>query len=262
MSCKVPDPDTILNGALALIGRPASLLTRKGDLFDILEVTLELYRSKMSIHDGNFILKKRVVTLPARQIEVSFQDSDWGRPVCCDLDPASLPQGMLLPRRDVELVAIQDLDQFRNSGLPATSGAANLTAISEQSVSYAQAVAWFRQKSKIMLFFEFGGFFPIAPVTYRFFYEPGGMVQVLKGEEVDWLPNFIGLLQCHFALLMLPLATDISDSQYSRFENRLSAEVAQRTPILDTFLQLDHTEQAGYYAGYGRSRSGGRQRAR
>ncbi len=81
MSCKVLTPQSILNGALAMIGRPAKLITKTGDLYDVMGNLLEMYQNKLAIHDGNFILKQRRITLPAGKLEISFVEPSWGRPV-------------------------------------------------------------------------------------------------------------------------------------------------------------------------------------
>jgi len=258
VSCKVLTPQSILQGAMALIGRPQKLISRTGDLYDIMGNVLEMYQNKLAIHDGNFILKQRRITLPATRLEVSFVETSWGRPVMCDLDPASLPSGVTLPRRDVDLIAIQDQDQYRRNvvtglGLPPSPGST--------TIAMAQAVSWLREGNTIKLFFEFGGFTPQTDVVYRFFYQPGGIAEVIEDQNVDWLPNFVGLLQCDFALAILPLS-DIPEPQYTRLEKSLMAQVQRREPVMDQFLQQDHTEQSGYFGGYNRSRVGGHQRAR
>ena len=258
MSCKVLTPQSILNGALALIGRPAKLITRTGDLYDIMGNVLELYQNKLDVHDGNFILKQRRITLPAGRLEISFEETSWGRPVMCDLDPASLPPGVTLPRRDVELINIQDQDLYRRNtatglGMPPSPGSA--------IIAMAQAVSWYREGNTIKLFFEFGGFTPQMDATYRFFYQPGGIAEVMEDQNVDWLPNFVGLLQCDFALAILPLS-DIPEPQYTRLERHLASQVQRREPVMEQWLQNDHIEQSGYAGGYNRSRVGGHQRAR
>ena len=258
MACKVLTPQSILNGALALIGRPQKLISRTGDLYDIMGNVLELYQNKLAVHDGNFILKQRRVTLPAGRLEASFTEASWGRPVMCDIDPASLPQGVTLPRRDVDLIAIQDQDQYRRNSV---TGAALPSAPGSAIIAFAQAVSWYREGETIKLFFEFGGYVPQTEATYRFFYQPGGIAEVLEDQNVDWLPNFVGLLQVETALAILPLS-EIPDPQYTRLEKQLSAQIQRREPVMDQFLQQDHTEQSGYYGGYNRSRVGGHQRAR
>lgn len=257
MSCKVLTPESILNGALALIGRPPKLINRKGDLYDIMGITLERFRNKLQIHDGNFILKMRRVTLPAGRLDISIDEPAWGRPVMCDLDPSLFPTNQQLPRRDVELIAIQDQELFRSNSMSGSSTASG----GGNAISFAQAVSWYRENSSIRLFFEFGGVFPTTDSTYRFFYEPGGIAEVMESEEVSWLPDFVGLLQLDCALAFLPL-TDISEPQYTRLERRLSGDIQRREPVMDQWLQMDHTEQSGYAPGYNRSRVGGHQRVR
>lgn len=257
MSCKVLTPESILNGALALIGRPPKLINRKGDLYDIMGITLERFRNKLQIHDGNFILKMRRVTLPAGRLDISIDEPAWGRPVMCDLDPSLFPVNQQLPRRDVELIAIQDQELFRNNSMSGSSTASD----GGNAISFAQAVSWYRDGGSIRLFFEFGGVFPTTDSTYRFFYEPGGIAEVMENEEVSWLPDFVGLLQLDCALAFLPL-TDIPELQYARLERRLSGDIQRREPVMDQWLQMDHTEQSGYAPGYNRSRVGGHQRVR
>lgn len=257
MSCKVLTPESILNGALALIGRPPKLINRKGDLYDIMGITLERFRNKLQIHDGNFILKMRRVTLPAGRLDISIDEPAWGRPVMCDLDPSLFPTNQQLPRRDVELIAIQDQELFRSNSVSGSSTASD----GGNAISFAQAVSWYRDGGSIRLFFEFGGVFPTTDSTYRFFYEPGGIAEVMESEEVSWLPDFVGLLQLDCALAFLPL-TDISEPQYTRLERRLSGDIQRREPVMDQWLQMDHTEQSGYAPGYNRSRVGGHQRVR
>lgn len=261
MSCKVLTPQSILNGSLAMIGRPSKLIAKTGDLYDVMGNVLEHYQNKLDIHDGNFILKKRVVTLPAGKLEASFVEESWGRPVMCDLDPASLPAGVVLPRRDVDLINLQDQDQYRQNAFSGASVGGLTTADGSSMVPLAQAVAWYREGTTIKLFFEFGGFTPGADATYRFFYQPGGIAEVMEDENVDWLPNFVGLLQCDLALALLPLS-DIEEPRYTRFQQHLMAQVARREPVLDQWLQHDHTEQSGYAGGYARSRVGAHQRTR
>ena len=261
MSCKTLTPQSIVDGALVLLGRPPKLLARMGDLYDILGNVLESYRAKMAVHDGNFILKHRTVTLPSGRLEASFVEESWGRPVMCDIDPGSLPARAILPRRDVDLIAIQDMDQYRLN--LAHAGASNQLVATDASsfISYAQAVAWLREGNTIKLFFEFGGYVPSLTVQYRFFYEPGGLAQVLEDQDVDWLPEFVGLLQVDFALALLP-HSDIAEPKYTRLQNDLEKRFARREPVMDLYLQQDHTEQSGYAGGYRRSRVGGHNRAR
>lgn len=261
MSCKVLTPQSILNGALAMIGRPPKLITKTGDLYDVMGNLLEMYQNKLAIHDGNFILKQRRITLPAGKLEISFVEPSWGRPVMCDLDPASLPPNITLPRRDVNLISIQDQDQFRNNVFSGSAGSGLTTSDGSATIAFAQAVSWLRDGSTIKLFFEFGGFAPGTDSTYRFFYQPGGIAEVMEDQNVEWLPNFIGLLQCDFALAILPLS-GIAEPDYTRFKEYLQGQITRREPVLDLFLQNDHREQTGYAPGYARSRVGGHQRAR
>lgn len=254
MSCATLQPESIVQGALALIGRPATLITRLGDLYDILAVVLEQYQNRMAIHDGNFLLLNRRVTLPATRTEVSFTDMQWGRPVLCEVDPASLPTGTILPRRDVDLIGIQDAAEYRINTMQGGVGSANAGGNAATVNAFAQAVAWMRSADTIKLFFEFGGFVPGNDVTYRFFYEPvGGLTNVAEGQAVTWLPNFMGLLQADCALQFLPL-TDIEEPQYSRLEKSLAARVMRSEPILDEYLQQNRQEQSGYSGGYARNR--------
>lgn len=263
MACKDLTPDSIVTGALALIGRPAKLINRQGDLYDILGNVLEPYRVRMQIHDGNFILKKRIVVLPAGRLEVTISEPNWGRPVYCDLDPASLPAGIVLPRRDVNLINLEDQDLYRNNSFYGSTGAGLTSADRSASIPLAQAVSWFRdtETNTIKFFFEFGGFVPAMDGTYRFFYEPGGIAQVLEAQNIDWLPNFVGLLQSDFALAVLPLS-DIPEPQYTRLEKRLQAVVMKGETLLDQWLIFDHKEQSGYVGGYNRSRVGAHRRTR
>ena len=181
MSCKELNPEYIVQGALGLIGRPAKLINRMGDLYDILQIVLERYRNRLQIHDGDFLLKMRRVTLPAMRLDVSFNEPSWGRPVMCDLDPSSLSSDMALPRRDVELIAIRDQDQFRNN-VSVIEGGAGLSGNDGTVIDYAHAVSWFRDGTTVKLFFEFGGRFPTTNATYRFFYQPGGLFEVVAGQ--------------------------------------------------------------------------------
>lgn len=261
MSSKTLTPQSIMNTALAMIGRPPKLIAKLGDLYDVLGNTLEHYQNKMDIHDGNFILKKKVVTLAAGRLEASFTEDSWGRPVMCDLDPEHLPAGIVLPRRDVDLIAIQDMDQYRTNVATAGSSSGVVTSDGTRSIAFAQAVAWYREGNQIKLFFEFGGYTPAQQTTYRFFYQPGGISEVIEDQEVDWLPNFVGLLQVDLALALLPLS-DIQEPMYSRLEKRFLRDLQRREPVLDQWLQHDHTEQSGSYSGYNRSRIGGHLTAR
>jgi len=256
MSSKTLMAQSVMNGALAMISRPPKLVAKLGDLYDILGNTLEHYQNKMKIHDGNFLLKKRIVTLAAGRLEASFTDDSWGRPVMCDLDPEHLPAGIVLPRRDVDLIAIQDMDQYRTNVATAGSSSGVVTSDGTRSIAFAQAVAWYRDGNQIRLFFEFGGYTPAQATTYRFFFEPGGIAEVIEDQPIDWLPNFVGLLQVDLALALLPLS-DIQEPTYTRLERRLTRDLQRREPIMDQYLQQDHTEQSGSYSGYNRSRIGG-----
>jgi len=260
MSCKELNPEFIVQGALGLLGRPAKLINRQGDLYDILQIVLERYRNRLQIHDGDFLLKMRRVTLPAMRLDVSFNEPSWGRPVMCDLDPSTLSSDMALPRRDVELIAIRDQDQFRNN-VSVIEGGAGLSGNDGTVIDYAHAVSWFRDGTTVKLFFEFGGRFPTTDATYRFFYQPGGLSEVFAGQEITWLREFAGMLQVDCALAFLPLS-EIPDPQYTRLENRWEKDLMKREPILDLFLQQDSTEQSGYVGGYNRSRIGGHRRLR
>lgn len=257
MSCKELTPESIVQGSLSLLGRPAKLMNRMGDLYDMMGISLERFRNKLHIHDGDFILKMRRVTLPSQQLELSIDIPDWGRPVSCDLDPDSVPADVLLPSRDVALIALRDADLFRRNqdygyiSDPMTIG----------TVAFASAVSWFRSDSKIKFFFEFGGARPYRDVTYRFFYQPGGISQVLEGQSVEWLNEFIGLLQLDCALLFLPHA-DLDDKTYNRLETRFEKAVMQRESVLDLWLQQDHTEQSGFVGGWNRTLIGGNRRLR
>jgi len=257
MSCKTLTPQSVLNGALALLGRPPALIAKSGDLYDIMGTVLENYQNLLNIHDGNFLLKMRRVTLPAQSLEIQFEEPSWGRPVLCDLDPLTLLPGTILPRRDIDLIGIQHMDQYRQTTTPTAGiGSGLTTSGGNQVLGFAQAVAWYREGVTIKLFFEFGGLLPGIDTTYRFFYEPGGVAEVMEDTLIDWVPNFVGILQVDCALAFLPHSM-IEEPTYQRLETRLEKMLLKREPVLDQWLRNNHTEQSGRYPGYGRNRVGG-----
>jgi hypothetical protein len=254
LACKTLTPQSILNGALALLFRPPALMSKIGDCYDILGTTVESYRNKMKIHDGNFILKKKTVPLPANQITASFQEQSWGTPVFCDVDPDSVPAGITLPKREIDIVNLHDLDQYR-AGLPNVMGQ-DINLLPSQAWIVAAAVAWNREGDDIKLYFEFGGLRPQQEVTYRFFYEPGGVAEVLENTKADILPEFVGLLQHDFALALLP-DSGLEEPRYTRRLKYLEQYVTRNWPIMEEFLQQgDHVEQSGRFEGFNRNRYG------
>lgn len=261
MPCKTLTPQSVLNGALVLLGRPPALAARTGDLLDIMGNVLEGYQNLLRIYDGNFLLKVKNVTLPAQSLEASFEEPNWGRPVLCDLDPAFILPNSPLPRRDVDLIGIQHMDQYRNVSAP-TAGNSGLTSAGANQVNgFAQAVAWYRDGNTIKLFFEFGGLLPGIDTSYRFFYEPGGIAEVMEDTLIDWVPNFVGILQVDCALAFLPHSM-IEEPTYTRLMNDLEKRLQKREPVLEQWLKSNHTEQSGRYPGYNRNRTGGRRSMR
>jgi hypothetical protein len=263
MACKVLEPKSILSGALALIGRPPSLLTRIGDLYDIMGNILEGYRNTLRIHDGNFILKSTTVTLAALSTTATITSSSvvssWGRPVFCDVDPDALPAGVTLPKREIDVVAIQELDRYR-AGLPNVQGT-DVSTLPTNTYLVPTAVAWNREESGgnpiIKFYFEFGGYKPAQALTYRFFYEPGGIAEVMEGSNVDWLPEFVGLLQLDVArAFMAQPYIDMEPEAHQRLMMWLDEQVQRRSPVMHQFLQQEYREQSGAFEGYNRSRYG------
>lgn len=256
MACKTLTPQSILNGALALLFRPPALTSKIGDCYDILGTHVELYRNKMKIHDGDFLLKKKLVPLPANQTETTFQQQNWGTPVFCEVDPDSVPAGVSLPKREIDIVNLQDLDQYR-AGLPGVQGQ-DINLLPSQAWLVASAVAWNREGEDIRLYFEFGGYKPQQAVTYRFFYEPGGVAEVVKGMPTDVLGEFVGLLEHDFALALLP-DSGIEEPRYSRRKEYLQQYITRAWPIMETWLQQgNHVEQSGRFEGFNRNRYGQR----
>ena len=256
MSCKTLTPESIMNGALALIGRPPALAAKLGDLYDIMANVLEPYQNILDIHGGNFLLKNVSVTLAANALTATATLPNFGRPVSCDLDPASIPLGALLPRRDVDLVPLQNLDLYRSTVAP-MSNTGVVTPTGSTVYLLAQAMAWNREPANVIRFyFEFGGVTPTVQGIYRIFYEGGGISEVEIGTEIDWMPNFIGLLQQDCALAFLP-HSEIDEPKYSRFERDFSRRVEKREALLHQWLQNDHVEQTGYVGGYARTKRTG-----